>query len=221
MQGAGGAAPAGGTACPPVPKNVGGWSGRDSGAGQARPSEEGGRTPQQNHPSRLCHHPLAISEQLCYSIPMKSADSPLLLLGACRIHEHWGLTTENPPVAGALREQPKGQDPPRKVGTGANAVVRHRLPGAISLHYDSLRFHYSSLTVPLRLVTPYYASVTAPRLQGAGGEEKTIKERGWGRGQLLSSCPGAQGKVRMRPLARTRIAVRLSQLVQRFPRGPE
>ena len=47
---------------------------------------------------------------------------------------HWGLTTENPPVAGALREHPKGQDPPRKVGTGANAVVRHRLLGACRIH---------------------------------------------------------------------------------------
>ena len=47
---------------------------------------------------------------------------------------HWGLTTENPPVAGALREHPKGQDPPRKVGTGATAVVRHRLLGACRIH---------------------------------------------------------------------------------------
>ncbi len=46
---------------------------------------------------------------------------------------HWRLNTENPPVAGALREQPKGQDRPRKIGTGANAVVRHRLFGAIPL----------------------------------------------------------------------------------------
>ncbi len=65
--------------------------------------------------------------------PMKSANGLLLFLGACRIHEHWGLTTENPPMAEALREQPKGQDPPRKAGTGANAVVRHRLFGAIPL----------------------------------------------------------------------------------------
>ncbi len=42
-----------------------------------------------------------------------------------------------PPVAGALREQPKGQDPPRKAGTGANAVVKHRLFGAIPLRNDS------------------------------------------------------------------------------------
>ncbi len=48
-RGAGGAAPAGGTACPPVSKNVGGWSGRDSGAGQARPLAEEGRRPKQDH----------------------------------------------------------------------------------------------------------------------------------------------------------------------------
>ena len=36
---------------PPALKNVGGWSGRDSGAGQTRPSAEGGRKPQQDHPS--------------------------------------------------------------------------------------------------------------------------------------------------------------------------
>ena len=38
QQGAGGAAPAGGQGCPPVPQNVGGRSGRDSGVRQARPS---------------------------------------------------------------------------------------------------------------------------------------------------------------------------------------
>ena len=37
---------------PPVLENVGGWSGRDSGAGQDRPSAEGGRRPNQDHPSR-------------------------------------------------------------------------------------------------------------------------------------------------------------------------
>ena len=43
-------------------------------------------------PSQLL---LAKEEQLCYSAPMKSAAGPLLLLGACRIHEHCGLTIEN------------------------------------------------------------------------------------------------------------------------------
>ena len=57
----------------------------DNGAGQSRPSAEGGRRPKQIHPPRLCPTPLAKYERLCYSIPMKSADSPLLLLGACRI----------------------------------------------------------------------------------------------------------------------------------------
>ena len=35
---------------PPVSKNVGGWSGRDSGAGQAKLSAEGGRRPKQDPP---------------------------------------------------------------------------------------------------------------------------------------------------------------------------
>ena len=87
---------------------VGRW---DNGAGQSRPSAEGGRKPQQIHPPRLCPHHLAKAEQLCYSAPMKWATGPLLFLGACRIHEHWGLTTENPPVAGALREPPQGARP--------------------------------------------------------------------------------------------------------------
>ncbi len=74
-RGAGGAAPAGGTACPPVPKNVGGWSGRDSSAGQDRPSAQEAPAPP----------PVAKYELLCYSIPMKWAPGPLLFLGVCRI----------------------------------------------------------------------------------------------------------------------------------------
>ena len=80
--------------CPPVSKNVGGRSGRDSGARQARPSAQEGRRPRQDHPSpspphrpRLhCHTPLAKYELLCYGSPMKWAAGPLLFLGACRIH---------------------------------------------------------------------------------------------------------------------------------------
>ena len=84
-RGAEGAAPAGGTACPPVPKNVGGWSGRDSGAGQARPSAEGGSG--HNKTIRPGYAPpLAKYERLCYSAPMKWAAGPLLSLGACHIH---------------------------------------------------------------------------------------------------------------------------------------
>ena len=137
---------------------VGRW---DNGAGQANPPADRGRRPQQGPPSRLCPTPIAKYERVCYGTPMKWAAGPLLLLGACRIHEHWGLTTEDPPVAGALREHPKGQDPPRKAGTGANAVIRHRLFGAIPLHYGSVTVRYGAITVPLRLVTPYYAPVTA------------------------------------------------------------
>ena len=146
QRGAGGAAPVGGTACPPVSKNVGGRSGRGNGARQANPSGDGGRRPRQDHPSpsaggrrpRLpCQPPIAKYEQLCYGSPMKSDTGPLLFLGALPAYMSTALTTEHPPMAGALREHPKGQDPPRKAGTGANAVVRHRLPGVIQLRNDS------------------------------------------------------------------------------------
>ena len=49
------------------------------------------------------------------------------LLGACRIHLHWRLNTEHPPVAGALREQPKALDRPKKGETSANAVPTQAL----------------------------------------------------------------------------------------------
>ena len=121
----------------PPPGGTGGvplfWKTSEGGAGgiaaqaTTRPSPEGGRWPQQDPPSRLCHPPLQNTNGCAMVPPMKWATSPLLFLGACRIHEYWGLTMESPPVAGALREQPKGQDRPRKAGTGENAAVRHRL----------------------------------------------------------------------------------------------
>ena len=116
---------------PPVLENVGGRARWDNGAGQAGPSDEGGRHNKTIRPGYA--PPYCKIRTIVLWYPMKWANGLLLFLGACRIHEHWGLTTENPPMAEALREQPKGQDPPRKAGTGANAVVRHRLFGAIPL----------------------------------------------------------------------------------------
>ena len=87
--------PAGGTGGVPLyPKTLEGGQ-----VGQRRrpkpdPSAEGGRKPKQAHPSpipatrrggSLCPTPIAKSERVCYSIPMKSATGPLLFLGACRI----------------------------------------------------------------------------------------------------------------------------------------
>ena len=133
-------------------------------AAQAKPipTAEGGRTPRQDHPPPSPPHrrraspppstatpPIAKYEQLCYSTPMKSADSPLLFLGACRIHEHCAKHRASP-AAGALREQPKGQDPPRKPGTGACAVIRRRRFGAIPLHDGSVTVRYGTMTVPLQ-----------------------------------------------------------------------
>ncbi len=166
QQGAGGAAPAGGTGGVPLfPKTLEGGVGGI--AAQAKPDPsliEGAGQDKTIRPRQradpgvrgLRHTPLAKYERVCYSTPMKSATGPLLFLGACRIHEHWGLTTEHPPVAGALREQPKGQDPPRKAGAGANAVVGHRLLGAaFRLPAVSLRL----ATAPSQICP---GSVTAP-----------------------------------------------------------
>ena len=112
-------------------------SGRDSGAGQANPPAEGGRKPKQIHPPRLCPTPLQntngcaiVSHEVGQPARFSFSEPAAYIL-------HWRLNTEHPPVAGALREQPKGQDPPRKVGTGVNAVVRHRLFGAIQLRNGS------------------------------------------------------------------------------------
>ena len=122
--------------CPPVPKNVGGWAGGTTAHAKPDPPlKEGARQAKTIRPHRRadagvrgpCHPPIVKYEQVCYSTPMKSAAGPLLFLGVCRIHEHWGLATENPPVAGALREHPKGQDPPRKAGTEANAASTQAL----------------------------------------------------------------------------------------------
>ena len=158
-QGTGGAAPAGGTGglalhlktseggaggiaahAKPDPSLMEG-AGQDKTIRPHRRADAGVRAPR--------HTPLAKSEQLCYSIPMKSADSPLLFLGACRIHEHCAKHRASP-AAGALREQPKGQDPPRKPGTGACAVIRRRRFGAIPLHDGSVTVRYGTMTVPLQ-----------------------------------------------------------------------
>ena len=183
--------PAGGNrGCPPVLENVGGWAGGTT--AQAKlipPLKEGAGQDKTIHPHRRaaagvrgpCHTPLVKYERLCYGSPMKWAAGPLLFLGACRICSDRGLNTENPPVAGALREQPKGQDPPRKAGTGASAVIRHRRFGAIPLHDGSVTVRYGAITVPLQfsygsftacyaLLRLCYGSTTT----GAGGEEKTV-----------------------------------------------
>ena len=145
-RGAGGAAPAGGTACPPVSKNVGGWARWDNGARQASLSGEGGRKPQQDHPSRKRHTPLAKYEQLCYSTPMKSAADPLLFLGACRIHEHCANRRASPCGRGAEGTPQRAR--PSEDGRGrSDCRCKAQAPWS---HPAPLRFHYRSITVPLR-----------------------------------------------------------------------
>ena len=67
---------------------------------------------------------------------------------------------------------------------------------------EPLRFHYSSLTVSLRFVTPYYAFVTAPRLREKKKQaHKQSKSHKQSKNEVearrsSSSCPGARGKAR-------------------------
>ena len=141
-QGAGGAAPAGGTGGVPLFLKTleGGPGGTTAQAKPIPPLKDGAgqtKNPPAGHADSCPNTPLQNTNEVCYSAPMKWATGPLLFLGACRIRMYWGLTTEHPPVAGALREQPKGQDPPRMAGTGANAVVRHRLIEAAQLRNGS------------------------------------------------------------------------------------
>ncbi len=129
---AGGAAPAGGTASPPVPKNVGGRCGRDSGAGQAGPSAEGQRRPQQAHPSRKRQPPIVKYELLCYDAPRKWAASPLRFFEACRRQEHWGPTV-NPCGRGAQGASPAAPMAATKPALGQGA------PGGCSPSPTTLR----------------------------------------------------------------------------------
>ena len=80
---------------PPVPENVGGWAGETTAQAKPDPPPKEGAGHNKTLPSHPRQHPLAKYELLCYDAPMKWAAGPLLLLGACRIHEHCGLTIEN------------------------------------------------------------------------------------------------------------------------------
>ena len=107
-RGAGGAAPAGGTASPPVSKNVGGRSGRDGGAGQAKTIRPHRRADAGVRVSAT--PPLQNTNDCAIVPPMKWATSPLLFLGACRIHEYCANHGESPCGRGA-EGTPQGARP--------------------------------------------------------------------------------------------------------------
>ena len=142
---------AGGTGGVPLyPKTSGGWAGGTTAhAKPDHPLIEGARqdkpivpiaappTPPREPP---LPPPIAKYERVCYSTPMKSAAGPLLFLGACRIQLALWANHRDSPCGRALREQPKGQDPPRKAGTEANAASTQ----ALWSRSGSSRFRYRS-----------------------------------------------------------------------------
>ena len=78
------------------------------------------------------------------------------------------LTTEHPPVAGALREQPKGQDPPRKQWDRSQCRLRQGSlepsgsDGSVTVRSELTASSQRSLTAPLRLCYAFcYGSVPA------------------------------------------------------------
>ncbi len=129
----------------PCTPNVGGWAGGTTasakpdpplieGARQDKtPVPIGGRTPDSEAPAT----PPLQNTNNCAIISHEVGGRPASLSRSLPHMFGQGDSLWTPPVAGALREQPKGQDRPRKAGTGANAVVRHRLFGAIPPRNDS------------------------------------------------------------------------------------
>ena len=156
--------PPGGTACPLVPKNVGGRSGRDSGAGQARPSAVGGRRPQQAHPSPI---PAPASEEASAPPPLQNANDCAIVpheVGSrpaflSRSLPHtlalWANYRESPCGRGAegttqgARPSEEGWDR-SQCRYKAQALWSH--PAPLRFRYGSLRSHYGSFTVPLRFL---------------------------------------------------------------------
>ena len=182
--------PAGGTGGVPLSwKTSEGRCGRDSGARQARPSGEGRRRPQQAHPSQipaprrggsLCPTPIALCELLCYSLPMKWAPGPLLFLGACRITYVLGANHRESPCGRGAEGTSLGARPSEEGWDRSECRCKASSlePSGYATHPRQLRDN--STTAPL------HGYATAPRLRGAGGEEKagthTIKGRDRSRG---------------------------------------
>ncbi len=101
---------------------------------------------------RKRHPPIAKSERLCYSAPMKWTPAPPLFLRACRIHLDWG--SDSPCGRGV-----EGTSPRRTTIRGT--VRRERMPlrdkslkpsGSATVHYDSAM---PSVTAPC-LQTPKF-----------------------------------------------------------------
>ncbi len=110
-RGAGGAAPAGGTACPAVHKTLEGGLGGTTASATKSPlpvPELGGR---KGRGSPSAPPLLAKCERVCYSIPMKSAAGPPLFLGACRITYVLGANHRESPCGRGAEGTTQGARP--------------------------------------------------------------------------------------------------------------
>ncbi len=137
---------------PPVSKNVGGWSGRDSGAGHANPPLKKGASQDKTIRPHwradagvrgLRQPPIAKSERVCYNAPRKWAASPLRFLEACRRREHWESTV-NPCGRGAQGASPAAPMAATKPALGQGA------PGGCSPSPATLRGRLGPERAPWR-----------------------------------------------------------------------
>ena len=156
-QGAGGAAPAGGTGGVPLfPKTLEGGPGGTTAHAKPIPPLKEGASRNKTIRSRGSPTPIAKYERLCYSTPMKSATGPLLFLGACRITYVLGANHGESPCGRGAEGTTQGARPSEEgwdrsqCRYKAQALWSH--PAPLRFRYGSLRSHYGSFTVPLRFL---------------------------------------------------------------------
>ena len=103
-----------------------------------------------------CHTPLAKYEHLCYSIPMKWAAGPLLLLGACRIHTALEAKHRASPCGRRAEGTTQGARPSEEGWDRSQCRYKAQ---ALWSHPAPLRFRYGAITDPLRIP---FRSFTTP-----------------------------------------------------------
>ncbi len=148
---------------------------------------------------------------------MKSSDSPLLFLGACRIHIALEANHRESPCGRGAEGTTQGARPSEEgwdrsqCRYKAQALWSH--PAPLRFRYGSLRSHYSSFTVPLRFLYGSLRPIT-PLLR-----PRAYTRRNPADNDIQSkAAPPPRGKAGKRPPACACIAVPRSRLVQRFPR---
>ena len=122
------------------------------------------------------HTPLAKYEHLCYGTPMKSAASPLLFLGACRITYVPGANHRESPCGRGRGETSPSPTTVRRRVRPVPMPFPDKPLGAIPLSdgyaTDERRLRDGSATDARRLVTSCHAFVTAPCLKTPNSADK-------------------------------------------------